>query len=89
MAGDTSPSESMPLFFGGGAPPPRRAEAMQRALITANYAASVAVGFLLMLLVMSFNWGVFFTVVLGLSTGHALFNWRSPRASSDNPALCH
>jgi len=37
------------------------------------HALFVAVHFLVMLLIMSFNSGVFFTVVLGLGTGHALF----------------
>ena len=37
------------------------------------HAASVSLSFLIMLLVMSFNLGVFVTVITGLSCGHALF----------------
>ena len=50
QAGDPSAAESVPLFMGSETPP-RQAAVVQRAIITANYAASVAVGFLLMLLV--------------------------------------
>ena len=42
-----------------------------------------------MLLVMSFNVGVFVTVVLGLVTGHALFMPVAAAGGADNPALCH
>ena len=80
--------EDAPLFK-AWRPSPRRTAAMERTLLTANYAASVALGFAIMLLVMSFNWGVFLTVIAGLATGHALFMPRRVAGSADNPALCH
>jgi len=43
-----------------------------RLILTAIYMAMVTLGFFVMLLVMSFNVGIFVTVVLGLTIGHAL-----------------
>jgi len=43
-----------------------------RLILTVIYMAMVTLGFFVMLLVMSFNVGIFVTVVLGLTIGHAL-----------------
>ena len=87
--GHSSPAEDTPLFTEPTSPRPRRAAVMERATVHLVYASSVALGFLLMLLVMSFNGGVFLTVVAGLSTGHALFMPPRAAASADNPSMCH
>jgi len=88
-AGHSSPAESTPLWDEERRAPPRHTAVMERAIVHLVYAGSVALGFLLMLLVMSFNVGVFLTVVAGLSTGHALFMPTRAAASADNPAMCH
>jgi hypothetical protein len=43
-----------------------------RLMLTAIYMLMVTLGFFVMLLVMSFNTGIFITVVLGLTIGHAM-----------------
>ena len=43
-----------------------------RLILTAIYMLMVTLGFFVMLLVMSFNAGIFITVVLGLTIGHAM-----------------
>ena len=86
--GNTSPAESTPLAKAGTPFAPPRRLALDRALLSANYCASVALGFVLMLLVMSLNVGVFVTVVAGLTTGHAIFMPRTA-APVSNAALCH
>ena len=88
-AGHSSPAESTPLWDEERRAPPRHTAVMERAIVHLVYSGSVALGFLLMLLVMSFNGGVFLTVVAGLSTGHALFMPARAAASADNPAMCH
>lgn len=88
-AGHSSPAESTPLWDEERRAPPRHTAVMERAIVHLVYSGSVALGFLLMLLVMSFNGGVFLTVVAGLSTGHALFMPTRAAASADNPAMCH
>ena len=43
-----------------------------RLILTAIYMLMVTLGFFVMMLVMSFNAGIFVTVILGLTIGHAL-----------------
>lgn len=43
-----------------------------RLILTAIYMLMVTLSFIVMLLVMSFNVGIFVTVILGLTIGHAL-----------------
>ena len=81
--------ESSPLVAPRGTPAPTALRRVGDALL---HTASVALGFALMLLVMSFNAGVFATVVAGLGAGHAAFAPRRLAALGELVAqqeVCH
>ena len=81
--------ESSPLVAPRGTPAPTALRRLGDALL---HTASVALGFALMLLVMSFNAGVFATVVAGLGAGHAAFAPRRLAALGELVAqqeVCH
>ena len=52
--------------------------------LTLLYAVNVAISYLLMLAVMTYNVGYFFAIVVGLAAGYfTFFNSSSPTATSD------
>ena len=55
-----------------------------RLALTALYALNVAISYLLMLAIMTYNVGYFIVIVLGLAIGYFIFfNSSSPTASTD------
>ena len=59
-------------------------EARVKIALTLLYAVNVAISYLLMLAVMTYNVGYFFAIVVGLAAGYfAFFNSASPTATSD------
>ena len=76
--------EALPLFRAATLSRSERVHTITRILAAmCLHAASVTTSFLLMLLIMSFNVGVFTAVVAGLSVGHAIFGAAiAPHSSS-------
>ena len=59
-------------------------ESRVRLALTVLYAVNVAISYLLMLAIMTYNVGYFFAIVGGLSVGYFLFfSAASPTASAD------
>ncbi|CAL5221667.1 g3896 [Coccomyxa viridis] len=59
-------------------------EARVKVALTLLYAVNVAISYLLMLAIMTYNVGYFFAIVVGLAAGYfAFFNSASPTATSD------
>lgn len=55
-----------------------------RLALTLLYAVNVAISYMLMLAIMTYNVGYFFAIVAGLAVGYFIFyNSASPSASSD------
>ncbi|KAF9615034.1 hypothetical protein IFM89_021605 [Coptis chinensis] len=56
------------------------------------FGVNSAIGYFLMLAIMSFNWGVFIAIVLGLSVGYLLFRSGGDDDGEvvvlDNPCAC-
>lgn len=62
----------------------------QRSLGTFLYGANLVSSYLVMLAVMTCNFGVFVSVVAGLASGHFLFASRRPLAAGPtNSEACH
>eukprot|EP00897_Mesotaenium_endlicherianum_P005506 jgi/Mesen1/4984/ME000248S04268 len=72
----------MPLLSDGQAP----VSGIRRAGATLLYGLNAASSYIIMLIIMTFNMGLFFSVVLGLSTGFFLFGFSRVGSSSQ---LCH
>ena len=53
----------------------------QRLLITLTYMLNVAFGYLLMLIVMSYNAGIFISTIIGLTTGYLIFGYLKKKRS--------
>ena len=59
-------------------------EARVKIALTLLYAVNVAISYLLMLAIMTYNVGYFFAIVVGLAAGYFIFfNSSSPTATSD------
>ena len=56
--------------------------------VAAIFGVNSALGYMLMLSVMSFNGGVFLSVVFGLSVGYFLFRCSDEAVAIDNPCAC-
>jgi len=52
------------------------------------YIPQVTLGYYVMLATMSYNYGVFFSIVLGLGTGNFLFGWRSVGKRIEGDGCC-
>lgn len=62
----------------------RTPETRVRLALTLLYAVNVAISYMLMLAIMTYNVGYFFAIVAGLAVGYFIFyNSASPSASSD------
>ncbi|CAL8468944.1 g8485 [Coccomyxa elongata] len=76
---DSSSSAEIPLIGSS-----LRAASGPRVVVTVLYALNVAISYLLMLAVMTYNVGYFVVIVLGLAAGHFIFfGPASPLASAD------
>ncbi|GMN52979.1 hypothetical protein TIFTF001_022114 [Ficus carica] len=88
VAADRSPPslDALLLFkLGAGA----RGSATARAASAVLFGVNSAIGYLLMLAVMSFNGGVLVAIVLGLSVGYFLFRAADEEVVVvDNPCAC-
>ncbi|KAK1279483.1 Copper transporter 5.1 [Acorus gramineus] len=80
------PSDESPFFLlgyagGGNRSPARFASAIL-------FGINSAIGYMLMLAVMSFNWGVFIAVVVGLAIGYLFFRTGDEVVIVDNACAC-
>ncbi|CAM8963473.1 unnamed protein product [Rhodiola kirilowii] len=69
-----------------------RAKSVLRFAGAVMFAVNSAIGYMLMLAVMSFNWGVFLAIVVGLAVGFGVFRSVDEEegvvAGGDNPCAC-
>ncbi|KAI8548230.1 hypothetical protein RHMOL_Rhmol07G0257200 [Rhododendron molle] len=84
----TAPTTTTPLLdskLGGGG----GARGLVRLLGAVMFGVNSAIGYMLMLAVMSFNGGVFVAVVVGLSAGYLAFrSYDQDAVVVDNPCAC-
>ncbi|XP_048133061.1 copper transporter 5 isoform X3 [Rhodamnia argentea] len=76
-----------PLLLKGGASRLARSARLGAALL---FGANSAIGYLLMLAIMSFNGGVFLAIIAGLTVGYYVFRFEDEGVAVvvDNPCAC-
>ncbi|KAI3410780.1 uncharacterized protein J3R85_018440 [Psidium guajava] len=81
------PSTASPLLPKDGASRAARSARLGAALL---FGANSAIGYLLMLAIMSFNGGVFLAIVAGLTVGYYVFRFEDEGVAVvvDNPCAC-
>ncbi|XP_030538410.1 copper transporter 5 isoform X1 [Rhodamnia argentea] len=80
-------SAASPLLLKGGASRLARSARLGAALL---FGANSAIGYLLMLAIMSFNGGVFLAIIAGLTVGYYVFRFEDEGVAVvvDNPCAC-
>ncbi|KAK1308296.1 Copper transporter 5.1 [Acorus calamus] len=80
------PSDESPFFLLGYTGGGNRSSARFASAIL--FGINSAIGYMLMLAVMSYNWGVFIAVVVGLAIGYLFFRTGDEAVIIDNACAC-
>ena len=58
---------------------------VRRLVVISCFALNLLLGYLAMLVVMTYSFELFFSVIVGLVAGHSFFNWNSAVGESIDP----
>merc|ERR1719192_1353039 len=62
-----------------------RSPGVRRLVVISCFALNLLLGYLAMLVVMTYSFELFFSVIVGLVAGHSFFNWNSAVGESVDP----